>query len=108
MATRKRRAELANTVEEGPEIDFSRSSVPLHADEHLPQIPGCQRFLISLTGKAFERALLAKLDWFTYMYVSSPCFGPCGISFLFELTDQNSKVLAWALTGYRSDAVRLI
>lgn len=42
--------------------------MPLDADEHLLQIPECQRMLISLTGKGFERALLGKLDWLTYMY----------------------------------------
>lgn len=108
MATRKRRAELANAVEDGSEIDFSGTPVPLDADEHLLQIPGCQRFLISLTGKGFERALLAKLDWFTYMYVSSHCVESFYISCVYALTDENRKVLAWAMTGYRSDAVRLI
>lgn len=107
MATRKRRAELTNPGEGPPEINFSDSSVPLDADEHLLQIPGCQRRLISLTGKAFERSLLAKLDWFTYMYVSLPCFAYF-ISPVSVLIDDNRKVLAWALSGYRSDAVKLI
>lgn len=65
MATRKRRAD---TSEDAP-VDFSETSAPLDGDEHLLEIPGCRRVLISLTGKGFERALLAKLDWFTYMYI---------------------------------------
>lgn len=68
MATRKRRAELASAGEDAPEVDFTEAPVPLDADEHLLQIPECQRVLISLTGKGFERALLGKLDWWTYMY----------------------------------------
>ncbi|KAJ5670267.1 uncharacterized protein N7477_005630 [Penicillium maclennaniae] len=84
MGTRKRRAENAGASED-PDIDFTRSRVPLDADEHLLQIPECHRARISLTGKGFERALLAKLDWPTYL-----------------------KVIAWAATGYRADAIRLI
>lgn len=89
MATRKRRAELANAGGDAPEIDFSETSVPLDADEHLLEIPGAQRFLISLTGKGFERALLAKLDWFTYMYVSLPCF----VLLMCILTDETERCL---------------
>lgn len=66
MATRKRRAELAGAGDD-PEIDFAGTDVPLDADEHLLLIPESRRVLISLTGKGFERALLGKLDWFTYM-----------------------------------------
>ncbi|KAJ6113688.1 hypothetical protein N7523_007005 [Penicillium sp. IBT 18751x] len=84
MGTRKRRAENAGASED-PDIDFTRSRVPLDADEHLLQIPESHRARISLTGKGFERALLAKLDWPTYL-----------------------KVIAWAATGYRADAIRLI
>ncbi|CAI7639160.1 unnamed protein product [Penicillium pancosmium] len=89
MATRKRRAENAASTEDaedGPNNnDFAPSSVPLDAEEHLLQIPDSHRALISLTGKGFERALLSKLDWMTYI-----------------------KVLSLALSGYRPDAVRLI
>ena len=69
MGTRKRRAENAGAgASENPaDIDFTRSRVPLDADEHLLQIPDSHRALISLTGKGFERALLAKLDWPTYL-----------------------------------------
>ncbi|KAJ5894383.1 hypothetical protein N7495_006074 [Penicillium taxi] len=80
MGTRKRRAENAGSTEN---IDLN-GSIPI-ADEHLLQIPDCHRALISLTGKAFERALLWKLDWATYM-----------------------KVIIMVATGYRADAVRLV
>jgi hypothetical protein len=73
MATRKRRAENASSSEDGPTgADAAQAPVPLDADEHLLQIPESQRALISLTGKGFERALLSKLDWMTYLYVSPP------------------------------------
>lgn len=74
MATRKRRAENATSedTQDGPNNnDFTPSSVPLDAEEHLLQIPDSHRALISLTGKGFERALLSKLDWMTYLYVQS-------------------------------------
>lgn len=67
MGTRKRRAENAGASEDPADIDFTRSPVPPDADEHLLQIPESHRALISLTGKGFERALLAKLDWPTYL-----------------------------------------
>lgn len=60
MATTKRRAELGD---EEP----SPTSTP--ADEHLVDLPGVRRELISLTGKAFERTLLWKLDWWYFMHV---------------------------------------
>lgn len=72
MATRKRRAELAGPGGAASDIDYTGPPVPLDADEHLLQIPDSQRALISLSGKGFERALLAKLDWLTYMYRSLP------------------------------------
>lgn len=79
MATRKRRAELAGAGDD-LKIEFRGTSVPLDADEHLLPIPESRRVLISLTGKGFERALLGKLDWLTYLYVlcfySTPCFLP--------------------------------
>lgn len=75
MATRKRRAENAASTEDqdGPNNnDFAPSNVPLDAEEHLLKIPDSHRALISLVGKAFERALLSKLDWMTYLYVPLP------------------------------------
>lgn len=69
MATRKRRAEVANATENAAsDIDLTKEPVPLDAEEHLLQIPDSRRALISLTGKGFERALLWKLDWVNYMY----------------------------------------
>ncbi|KAJ5678628.1 hypothetical protein N7462_006872 [Penicillium macrosclerotiorum] len=85
MATRKRRAELASTDDSAQEVDLTAAPVPLDADEHLVQIPDSHRAPISLTGKGFERALLAKLDWYTYI-----------------------KVLGMAMAGYRHDALRII
>lgn len=70
MATRKRRAENAESTDDTPNNADFASSVPLDADEHLLQIPDSHRALISLTGKGFEKALLSKLDWMTYLYVS--------------------------------------
>lgn len=71
MGTRKRRAEIAKSESEQEisESDLTTAPVPTNPDEHLLQIPGSERALISLTGKGFERALLSKLDWFTYLYV---------------------------------------
>ncbi|CAG8295617.1 unnamed protein product [Penicillium salamii] len=87
MGTRKRRAEIAKSESEQEisESDLTTASVPTNPDEHLLQIPGSERALISLTGKGFERALLSKLDWYTYL-----------------------KAISLVTTGYRSDAVRLI
>ncbi|KAL4936561.1 hypothetical protein BDV06DRAFT_233317 [Aspergillus oleicola] len=54
---------------------------------HLPSLAGTEttRYLISLTGKAFERALLWRLDWWNF-----------------------TKVLAYMAAGYRQDAVRIV
>ncbi|KAJ5040078.1 Tyrosine-protein phosphatase [Penicillium chrysogenum] len=91
MGTRKRRGEIAKSESES-ESEKSNSTeksptdpIPSNPDEHLLHIPGSTRALISLTGKGFERALLSKLDWFTYL-----------------------KTIGLATTGYRSDAVRLV
>ncbi|KAJ5748082.1 uncharacterized protein N7511_009778 [Penicillium nucicola] len=81
MGTRKRRSENANSSE----IDLTDAPVPSNPEEHLLEIPGSERELISLTGKGFERALLWKLDWMTYL-----------------------KAIGLVTTGYRNDAVRLV
>ncbi|PWY76192.1 putative tyrosine/serine protein phosphatase [Aspergillus heteromorphus CBS 117.55] len=52
---------------------------------HLIDLPHVQRALISLTGKAFERTLLWRLDWWNFF-----------------------KVLALAAVGYRTDAVTIV
>ncbi|KAJ5224122.1 hypothetical protein N7468_008664 [Penicillium chermesinum] len=54
-------------------------------DEHLLRIPDAQLHRISLTGKSFEHALLWRLDWSNYL-----------------------KAIAFAATGYRNDAVKLV
>lgn len=41
-------------------------------EKHLVHIPGANRVLISLTGKSFERALLWRLDWMTFLYSPPP------------------------------------
>ncbi|KAJ5961048.1 Tyrosine/serine-protein phosphatase IphP-type [Penicillium vulpinum] len=81
MGTRKRRAQNAKSESEKP----PKEPIPTNPNEHLLEIPGSERALISLTGKGFERALLSKLDWFTYL-----------------------KIIGLVTTGYRSDAVRLV
>ncbi|KAL4896430.1 protein-tyrosine phosphatase-like protein [Aspergillus ambiguus] len=64
----------------------STSSAPVSDENvHLPDLPGVRRCLISLTGKAFERSLVWKLDWWNFF-----------------------KVLALAASGYRPDAVILV
>ncbi|KGO76788.1 Tyrosine/serine-protein phosphatase IphP-type [Penicillium italicum] len=82
MGTRKRRRENAKS---DPSAKSPTAPIPTNPDEHLLEIPGSKRALISLTGKGFERALLSKLDWFTYL-----------------------KTIGLVTTGYRSDAVRLV
>ncbi|KAL4900591.1 hypothetical protein BDW74DRAFT_161742 [Aspergillus multicolor] len=54
---------------------------------HLPSLDDtdAQRHLISLTGKAFERQLLWRLDWWNF-----------------------ARVLAYMAAGYRHDAVRIV
>ncbi|GKZ28739.1 hypothetical protein AbraIFM66950_000094 [Aspergillus brasiliensis] len=37
-------------------------------DIHLPDLPTVTRFPVSLTGKAFERTLLWRLDWWNFLY----------------------------------------
>ncbi|KAF7597433.1 hypothetical protein BBP40_003680 [Aspergillus hancockii] len=73
MATAKLHAEIGDD-----------SPTPAYND-HLFQLSGVRRHLISLTGKAFERSLLWRLDWWNFL-----------------------KVLALAASGYRSDAVIIV
>lgn len=72
MATRKRRAEIASAGSTPDDIDLTSAPVPADPDEHICKIPDSQRLFISLTGKSFERALLSKLDWLSYLYVPKP------------------------------------
>ncbi|GIK06837.1 hypothetical protein Aspvir_002489 [Aspergillus viridinutans] len=78
MATRKLRGEDALNPEQV-------SLPPTEANEHLMEIPGVQRSLISLTGRAFERALLWRLDWYNLI-----------------------RVLALVASGYRTEAVTIV
>ncbi|KAE8163169.1 protein-tyrosine phosphatase-like protein [Aspergillus tamarii] len=61
------------------------SASPNNNTDHLFQLPHVRRQLISLTGKAFERSLLWRLDWWNFF-----------------------KVLALAASGYRNDAVIIV
>ncbi|EAW15885.1 putative tyrosine/serine protein phosphatase [Aspergillus fischeri NRRL 181] len=78
MATRKCRGEDA--------LDPEQPSLPpSEANEHLMEIPGVHRSLISLTGRAFERALLWRLDWYNLI-----------------------RVLTLVASGYRTEAVTIV
>ncbi|PYH94441.1 tyrosine/serine protein phosphatase [Aspergillus ellipticus CBS 707.79] len=81
MAASKRLSELASSAS-APD---PYPNPPTTNDIHLVDLPHCQRALISLTGKAFERTLLWRLDWWTFF-----------------------KVLALAASGYRTDAVTIV
>lgn len=98
MATQKRRAEqnLNNTDEDtraqaeaeadaDADADAEQAALMLNVDDHLVALPGVRRALISLTGKAWERSLLWRLDWVNFLFVSFssslslpfPLFTPC-------------------------------
>lgn len=62
MATEKRRSAMSL------ETDAEAAAVMADPDEHLLELPGVRRFAISLTGRAFEKALLWRLDWFRLMF----------------------------------------
>ncbi|KAJ5585294.1 uncharacterized protein N7459_005094 [Penicillium hispanicum] len=109
MATRKRRAENAGAGENVSDTDLTGAAVPVDAGEHLLQIPESHRALISLTGKALERSLLWKLDWFHYMYANpSAPSSPDPLVRCHSNAPLNRKVLAMAATGYRPAAVRIV
>ncbi|KAE8152121.1 protein-tyrosine phosphatase-like protein [Aspergillus avenaceus] len=44
---------------------------PSNGYSHLPRLEGVRTHLISLTGKAFERSLLWRLDWWNFLKVLS-------------------------------------
>ncbi|GKZ94582.1 hypothetical protein AnigIFM59636_007957 [Aspergillus niger] len=101
FATNKRLAELAaaasstesSSTSESPETQTSTPPPPeptatasaTPTDIHLPDLPTVTRFPVSLTGKAFERTLLWRLDWWNFF-----------------------KVLALVASGYRSTAVQIV
>ncbi|PYH71396.1 putative tyrosine/serine protein phosphatase [Aspergillus vadensis CBS 113365] len=68
-----------------PTASSSPSATSTSTDIHLPDLPTVTRFPVSLTGKAFERALLWQLDWWNFF-----------------------KVLALAASGYRPAAVQIV
>lgn len=69
MATQKRRQE------QGLDAEAQQAALVLDADEHLVDLPGVRRVLVSLTGKAWERTLLWRLDWVNFLY-ACPCCQP--------------------------------
>ncbi|OGM39445.1 putative tyrosine/serine protein phosphatase [Aspergillus bombycis] len=80
----------------GKKPEHQMATAKLHAEsgtaappnintDHLFQLPHVRRQLINLTGKAFERSLLWRLDWWNFF-----------------------KVLALAASGYRDDAVVIV
>ena len=77
MATDKRRSENDAQLEKEDPSASIVTDASASPDEHLVQLPGAQLHLISLTGKAFERTLLWKLDWWNFLYVSLFLFFPC-------------------------------
>ncbi|KAB8070219.1 protein-tyrosine phosphatase-like protein [Aspergillus leporis] len=87
---------IATVVDLRSTTEHQMAATKLHAErgefspapecnDHLFQLAGVRRYLISLTGKAFERSLLWRLDWWNFL-----------------------KVLALAASGYRSDAVMIV
>ncbi|RAO66938.1 uncharacterized protein BHQ10_002950 [Talaromyces amestolkiae] len=79
LATQRRQHSLSMSSSEN-------ISIPDIADRpHLLGLPGVQRHFISLTGRAFERLLLWRLDWYNFM-----------------------KVLGLLASGYRKDAIKVI
>ncbi|KAE8349081.1 protein-tyrosine phosphatase-like protein [Aspergillus coremiiformis] len=82
---------IATVVDLRSTTEHQMATAKLHTEtgdtstDHLFQLPGVRRQLISLTGKAFERSLLWRLDWWNFL-----------------------KVLALAASGYRSDAVIIV
>ncbi|PYH76116.1 putative tyrosine/serine protein phosphatase [Aspergillus uvarum CBS 121591] len=76
-------ATASSTPSPPPTAFSSSSSSP--DDIHLVDLPHVQRKMVSLTGRAFERTLLWRLDWWNFL-----------------------KVIALAASGYRTDAVVIV
>lgn len=73
MAAHKRREQhsLPQPTQEHPASERGPDEqANLMADDytHLDTIPGISRVLISLTGKAWERSLIWRLDWLNFLY----------------------------------------
>lgn len=98
LATQRRQHSLSMSSSE--DIGISET-----ADRpHLLDIPGVQRHFISLTGRAFDKLLLWRLDWYNFMYAH--LFRYYNSRFVAKLEDR--KVLALLASGYRKDAIRVI
>ncbi|BCR83790.1 putative tyrosine/serine protein phosphatase [Aspergillus chevalieri] len=98
MAAQKRREQHhlssspSPTPEQGQKAEAEAETGPdeqqnLMTDDytHLDPLPGINRVLISLTGKAWERSLIWRLDWMNFF-----------------------KVLGLAASGYRTEAVKIV
>lgn len=48
-------------------ISLSTAEKSPTAGAHLLDLPGVRRCFISLTGRAFERLLLWRLDWYNFV-----------------------------------------
>jgi len=81
MAAQKRREQHhlssspSPTPEQGQKAEAEAETGPdeqqnLMTDDytHLDPLPGINRVLISLTGKAWERSLIWRLDWMNFLY----------------------------------------
>lgn len=55
---------------ENPDSADAGSTVVAADDEHLLNLPTVTRRMISMTGRAFERMLLWRLDWYNFMSAS--------------------------------------
>ncbi|CRG87943.1 Dynein heavy chain, cytoplasmic [Talaromyces islandicus] len=84
LAAQRRRD--ARILENPDTANPENVSVAAPADqEHLLNLPNVTRRMISMTGRAFERMLLWRLDWYNFI-----------------------KALGLAASGYRTDAARLV
>ncbi|QKX62643.1 uncharacterized protein TRUGW13939_09804, partial [Talaromyces rugulosus] len=80
------RRQNARLIENADAADPENSvSVSTNDNEHLLNLPQVKRRMISMTGRAFERMLLWRLDWYNFI-----------------------KALGLAASGYRTDAARLV
>ncbi|PTU19241.1 hypothetical protein P175DRAFT_0441647 [Aspergillus ochraceoroseus IBT 24754] len=85
MATAKRSACTPIPPPKAPAETESETGTEEPKYIHLPSLPGVSRHLISLTGRALERALVWRLDWWNFI-----------------------KVLSYLASGNRIDAITLI
>lgn len=67
-AQRRRDARLLETPDAATDPE---NVTTITDDEHLLNLPNIQRRMISMTGRAFERTILWRLDWYNFMYLPS-------------------------------------